>query len=72
MIATVAFLTEVPVFKGVLVGDVGSAAIRERARQILVWTRAGFENVEFVGGKRRRAQEGAEEVSQSGRIQGGC
>ena len=63
MIATVAFLTEVPVFEGMLVSDVGSAAMHERAQQILVWTRAGFENVEFVGGKRRRAQEGMEEVS---------
>ena len=72
MIATVAFLTEVPVFEGMLVGDVGSAAMHERARQILVWTRAGFENVELVGGKWRRAQEGTEEVSQFGRIQGGC
>ena len=31
MIATVVFLTEVPVFEGVLVGDVGSAAMHERA-----------------------------------------
>ena len=72
MIATVAFLTEVPVFEGVLVGDVGLAAMRKRAQQILVWTRAGFEDVELVGGEWRRAQEGAEEVSRFGRIQGGC
>ena len=62
MIATVVFLTEVPVFKGVLVCDVRSAAMRERAQQILVRTRAGLEGVEFVSSKGWRAQEGAEEV----------
>ena len=57
MIATVVFFTEVPVFKGVLMSDVWSATVRERARQILVWAGAGFEDVELVGGERRRAQE---------------
>ena len=71
MIATVVFFTEVPVFEGMLVSDVGAAAMHERARQILVWTRAGLKDVEFVSGEWRRAQEGAEEVSQFGRIQGG-
>ena len=55
MIATVGFFTEVPVFEGVLVCNVCSAAMRERARQILVWTGTGFEDVEFVGGERGRA-----------------
>ena len=72
MIATVVFLAEVPVFEGMLVSDVGSAAMHERARQILVWTRAGLEGVELMGGKWRGTQEGAEEVCQFGRIQGGC
>ena len=49
MIATVVFFAEVPVFEGVLVGNMWSAAVRERARQILVRTQAGFEDVEFVG-----------------------
>ena len=31
MIATVVFFAEVPVFEGVLVGDMWSAAMRERA-----------------------------------------
>ena len=57
MIATVVFFTEVPVFKGVLMSDVWSAAMHERARQIFMRTGAGFEDVELVGGERRRAQE---------------
>ena len=72
MIATVVFFTEVPVFEGVLMSDVWSAAMRERAQQILVWTGTRLEDVEFVGGKRRGAQERAEEVTRFGRIQGGC
>ena len=48
MIATVVFFAEVPVFKGMLMSDVWLAAMRERARQILVRTRARFEDVEFV------------------------
>ena len=63
MIATVVFFAEVPVYEGMLVRDVGPATMRERARQILVWTRAGFEGVELVSGERRRVQEGVEEVS---------
>ena len=63
MIATVVFFAEVPMFKSVLVGDVGSAAMHERARQILVRTRTGFEDVELVSCEWGRAQEGAEEVS---------
>ena len=62
MIATVVFLAEVPVFEGVLVGDVRSATMRERARQILVWTRAGFKDMKLVSGEWGRVQEGAEEV----------
>ena len=72
MIATVVFFAEVPVFKGVLVCDVQSATMHERARQILVRARAGFEGVELMSGKGQRAQEGVEEVKQFGRIQGGC
>ena len=53
MIATVVFFTEVPMFKGVLMSDVWSAAMRERARQILVWARTRLEDVEFVSGERR-------------------
>ena len=71
MIATVVFFAEVPVFEGVLVSDMGSAAMHERARQILVWTRAGLEDVKLVSGEWGRVQEGVEEVSQFGRIQGG-
>ena len=55
MIATVVFLAEVPVFEGVLVSNVQSATMCERARQILVRTRAGLKDVEFVSGKWRRA-----------------
>ena len=72
MIATVVFFAEVPVFEGMLVGDMWSATMRERARQILVRTRTRFEDVEFVSGVRRGAQEGTEEVKRFGRIQGGC
>ena len=62
MIATVVFLAKVPVFKSMLVCDMWSAAMRERARQILVWTGARFEDVELMGGEWGRAQEGAGEV----------
>ena len=55
MIATVVFFAKVPVFKGVLVSDVRSAMMHERARQILVRTRARFKDMEFVGGKWGRA-----------------
>ena len=72
MIATVVFFTEVPMFEGVLMSDMWLATMRERAQQILVQTGAGLEDVEFMGGERRRAQEGAEEVKRFGRIQGGC
>ena len=50
-------------FKGMLMSDVGAAAMRERARQILVWTRAGFEDMELMGGVWGRVQERAEEAS---------
>ena len=72
MIATVVFFTEVPMFKGVLMSDVWSATMHERARQILVRARTRLEDVEFVSGERRRAQEGTEEVKRFGRIQDGC
>ena len=72
MIATVVLFAEERVFKGMLMSNVGVAAVHERARQILVWTRAGFEDMEFVGGKQGRSQERAEEASRLGRIQGGC
>ena len=72
MIATVGFFAEVPVFKGVLVRNVWATAMRERARQILMRTRAGFEDVKLVSGEWRIAQEGAEEVRRFGRIQDGC
>ena len=72
MIATVVFFAEVPVFEGMLMSDVGPAVMRERARQILVWTGAGFKDVEFMSGEWRRVQEGAEEVNRFGRIQDGC
>ena len=55
MIATVVFLAEVPVFEGMLMGDVRLATMRERARQIFVRTQAGFEVVKFVSGERGRA-----------------
>ena len=55
MIATVVFFAEVPVFEGMLVSDVGLAAMRERVRQILVWTRAGLKDVELVSGEWWRA-----------------
>ena len=72
MIATVVFFAKVPMFEGMLMGDVWSAAMRERARQILVRARAGFEDMEFMSGEWGRAQEGTEEVKRFGRIQGGC
>ena len=72
MIATVRFFAEEQVFKGMLVSNVGAAAMHERVRQILVWARAGFEDVKFVGGVRRRSQEGAKEARWLGRIQDGC
>ena len=55
MIATVVLFAEVPVFEGMLVSDVRSATMRERARQILVRTQAGLKDVEFVSGKWGRA-----------------
>ena len=72
MIATVIFFTEVPVFESVLVRNVWSATMRERARQILVRTRAGLEDMKLVGSEWRGAQEGTEEVRRFRRIQGGC
>ena len=55
MIATVVFFTEVPMFEGMLMSDVWSAVMRERARQIFVRTGTGLEDVEFLGGERRGA-----------------
>ena len=52
--------------------DVGTAMVCERMRQIFVWTGAGFEDVELMGGEWGRLQERAEEASRLGRIQGGC
>ena len=72
MIATVVLLAEEQVFESVLVGDMGVAVMRERAQQILVWTRAGFELVEFVSSEQGRSQEGAKEARWLGRIQDGC
>ena len=72
MIATVVFFAEEGVFKSMLVSDMGAAMMCERARQILVWTRAGFEDMELVGGVRRGSQERAEEARRLGRIQDGC
>ena len=72
MIATVVFSAEEGVFKSVLVSDMGVATMRERAQQILVRTRAGFKDVELVGGVQRGSQERAEEARRLGRIQDGC
>ena len=72
MIATVVFSAEEGVFKSVLVSDMGLATMHERARQILVWTRTGFEDVELVGGVRRGSQKRVEEARWLGRIQDGC
>ena len=72
MIATVVLFAEEQVFKGMLVGDVGAATMHERVRQILVWAGARLEDVELMSGKWGRSQEGAEEASRFGRIQGGC
>ena len=72
MIATIVFFAEVPMFEGMLVSDVWLAVMCERAQQILVRTQAGFKDMKFVGCEWRRAQEGAEEVSRFGGIQGGC
>ena len=55
MIATVVLFAEKQVFKGVLMGDVGAAAMRERARQIFVQARARFEDVELVSREWGRA-----------------
>ena len=55
-----------------LVSDMGAAMMCERAQQILVWTRAGFEDVELVGGVQRGSQERVEEARWLGRIQDGC
>ena len=72
MIATVVLLAEERVFKSMLVSNVGMATVRERAQQILVWARAGFEDMKLVGSEWGRSQEGAEEARQLGRIQDGC
>ena len=72
MIATVVFFAEIPVFEGMLVSNVQSAAVCKRVRQILVRARAGLKDVELVSGKWGRVEEGAEEVSRFGRVQGGC
>ena len=63
MIATVVLFAEVPVFEGMLVSNVWLATMRERVQQILVRTRAGLKDVEFVSGKWGRAQEGTKKVS---------
>ena len=55
MIATVVLFTEERVFKGVLMSDVGAAAMCERAQQILVQTGAGLEDVELVSGEQGRS-----------------
>ena len=49
MIATVVFLAEVPVFEGVLMSDVRSAAMCKGTRQVLMWAGAGLEDVELMG-----------------------
>ena len=72
MIATVVFFAEERVFESMLVSDVGMAAVRKRTGQIFVGARTGFEDVELVGSKWGRSQEGAEEARWLGRIQGGC
>ena len=72
MIATVVFFTEEGMLKGMLVSDVGTAAMREGARQIFVKTGAQLKDVEFMGGKWSGLQEGAEEAGSLGRIQDGC
>ena len=72
MIATVRFFTEERVFEGMLVSNVGVAAMRERVQQILVQARTGFEDVKLVGGIWRRLQEGVKEARWLGRIQDGC
>ena len=51
MIATVVLFTEEQVFEGMLVSNVGVAMVHKRVRQILVQTRAGFEDMELVGSK---------------------
>ena len=51
MIATVVFLAEECMFKGVLVGNVWAAAMHEGTRQVLVGTGAWFKDVELVSGK---------------------
>ena len=55
-----------------LMSDVGVATVCERTQQVFVWTRAGFEDVELMGGEQGRLQERMEEASRLGRIQGGC
>ena len=72
MIATVAFFAEEPVFKSMLMGDVGMAAMHKQARQVLVGAGAGLKDLEFVGGEWGGSQEGMEEARRLGRIQDGC
>ena len=43
--------------------DVGAATVCERARQVFVWTRAGFEDMELMGGEWGRSQERMEKAS---------
>ena len=51
MIATVVFLAEECMFKGMLVGDMQAAAMHEGAGQVFVGTRAWFKDMELVSGK---------------------
>ena len=49
MIATVVFFAKECMFKGMLVGDVWVAAMREGMRQVNVGTGAWFKDVKLVG-----------------------
>ena len=64
MIATVRFFAEEGVQEGMLVSDVQSAVMHERAREILVLTGAQMELMEFVGGVRCGSEERVEETHQ--------
>ena len=59
MIATVVFFAERPVLKGMLVSDMGLAAVHKRAREVLARAGTWFKDVEFVGGVWCRAEERA-------------
>ena len=58
MIATVVFFAERPVLKGMLMGDLWTAVVHKRAREIFTGARAWLKGMKLVGGIQHRVKEG--------------